>query len=121
MASFIPERLDAKLIRDLTAKALTEAGYPTSPKTLASQATRGGGPPYQLYGRIPLYTWGTSLAWAESRLTPPVHSSAEAEEVRRNDRRLHNGPQIGSQAGHHRDSPGHSPSRGPPPKSIRDA
>lgn len=28
-------------------------------------------PPYQLYGRIPLYTWGPGLAWARARLSAP--------------------------------------------------
>jgi hypothetical protein len=42
---------DALLTRDATAAALTEAGYPTSPKTLATKATPGGGPPFQTSAR----------------------------------------------------------------------
>jgi hypothetical protein len=68
---------DDLLTRDATAAALTEAGYPTSPKTLASKATRGGGPPFQHYGPRVLYRWKFSLAWAEGRLTPPRYSTAE--------------------------------------------
>jgi hypothetical protein len=65
--------------RRLLAEALTEAGYPTAEATLATKATRGGGPPFRLYGRIPLYTWGPSLQWAQSRLSAPMRSTSEAE------------------------------------------
>jgi hypothetical protein len=79
MVATIPENPDTLLRRAQTAEALTEAGFPTSPATLATLATRGGGPPYQLYGRVPVYRWGNSLAWAEGRLSRLVHSTAEAE------------------------------------------
>jgi len=64
--------------RDL-AQALTDKGYPTAAATLATKATRGGGPPYRMWGRIPLYRWGDALAWAERRLTEPRSSSSEAD------------------------------------------
>jgi hypothetical protein len=67
------------LRRRAAAKALTEAGFPMSPATLATQATRGNGPPYRLFGRIPLYSLAETLAWAELRLTPPVKSTAELD------------------------------------------
>jgi len=79
MAPQIPEAPDALLRRKQTAEALTAKGYPTSEKTLATKATRGGGPPYRLFGRIPLYKWGEALAWAEARLSAPRHSSSEAD------------------------------------------
>jgi hypothetical protein len=82
MAQPIPENPDTLLRRRATAEALTAAGFPTAEKTLATRATRGGGPPYQLFGRIPLYRWRTSLAWAESKLSPPRHSSSEADAQR---------------------------------------
>ena len=69
---------DHLLTRDMTAEALTKAGFPTSPKNLATKATRGGGPPYRKYGRRPLYQWGTSIAWARSRLGPEIASTSEA-------------------------------------------
>jgi hypothetical protein len=59
------------------AKALTEVGYPIRAKTLATMATRGGGPPYQKFGRMVLYRWSEALAWAEGRLSPPRHSTSE--------------------------------------------
>jgi hypothetical protein len=69
--------VDALLTRDAVATALTEAGFPISGATLATKATRGGGPPYRLFGRRPLYEWGPSLAWAQSRLSEPASSSSE--------------------------------------------
>jgi hypothetical protein len=87
MVSIIPASADALLRRSQTAAALTERGYPISTATLATKATRGGGPPYLLFGRIPLYPWGTALAWAESRLSPLVRSSAEADAVMRGNQR----------------------------------
>ena len=77
----IPSNPDALLRRKATADALTEAGYPTSEKTLATKASRGDGPPYQRYGRYPLYRWGNSLAWAEGRLSPARRSTSEQDQV----------------------------------------
>ena len=68
---------DEMLRRHALAHALSAAGYPTAPATLATMATRGGGPPYRLYGRIPLYRWGDALAWAESRLSAPRRTTSE--------------------------------------------
>jgi hypothetical protein len=69
----IPRDPNALLRRKATADALTEGGFPTSERTLATKASRGEGPPYQHYGRYPLYKWGDALAWAEARLKPPIH------------------------------------------------
>jgi len=77
--SAIPENVDALLRRDQTAKALTEAGFKISPKTLATKAVRGGGPPFRKFGPWPLYRWGGSLAWAHNKLTTPRHSTSEAD------------------------------------------
>src|SRR5690242_16831215 len=60
---------DDLLTRDQTAQALTERGLPVRPKTLATKAVRGGGPPFRYFGTKPLYRWGDSLAWAQSRLS----------------------------------------------------
>jgi hypothetical protein len=68
------------LRRHALAQALADAGYPTAPATLATMATRGGGPPYRLYGRIPLYRWGDALAWAESRLSMPRRSTSKSDQ-----------------------------------------
>jgi hypothetical protein len=66
---------DAILPRRQTAAALTEAGYPISPSTLSTMATRGGGPPFFKFGPKAIYRWGTALHWAESRLIPRCNTS----------------------------------------------
>jgi hypothetical protein len=77
--SNIPYNPDALLTRVQIAAALTEAGFPTSPYTLSSQATRGGGPPYQKFGSRPLYQWDAALQWAKDKLRSPVRSTSEAD------------------------------------------
>jgi hypothetical protein len=77
--SSIPDNPDALLDRGHTAEALTKAGFKTAPATLATMATRGGGPPYQLFGPRVLYRWGSSLDWARSRLSKPRCSTSEGE------------------------------------------
>ena len=74
---------DTLLRRDACAAALTEAGFMISPRTLATLACRGGGPPFQKYGRWPLYPWGEALAWAQARLSPLVRSTSEAKAASR--------------------------------------
>ncbi len=70
---------EMRLRRKAVAEALTEHGFPTAEATLATKATRGGGPPYQVFGRIPLYRWADALAWAEGRLSAPRLSTSEAD------------------------------------------
>jgi hypothetical protein len=70
---------DILLRRREAAASLTAAGYPTAAATLATKATRGGGPPFRLYGRVPLYRWGDALAWAQSRLSSLRHSTSEGD------------------------------------------
>jgi hypothetical protein len=72
MATNIPESPDALLTRDQAAAALTESGFPVAPKTLAVRASRGDGPPYQLFGARALYKWDDVQAWARGRLTVPA-------------------------------------------------
>jgi len=79
MAGLIPDDPDTRLTRVDCAAALTAAGFPTSPKTLATKASRGGGPPFRRWGAKPLYSWGSTLAWAQARLGPPIHSTSEAD------------------------------------------
>jgi hypothetical protein len=77
--SIIPDDPNTLLSRDRTAEALTAFGFPTRSTTLATKATRGGGPPYRLFGARALYRWGDALAWAESRLSAPRSSTSEAD------------------------------------------
>lgn len=82
MADHFPSNPDSLLTRDQTAEALTAYGFPTSAKTLATKATRGGGPPYRLFGRKPLYRWGDAMTWAEGRLSAPRRSTSEFDTQR---------------------------------------
>jgi hypothetical protein len=82
MANLVPNDSKTLLTRHACAAALSAAGFPTSPDTLATKASRGGGPPYQKYGNRPLYSWGEALAWAQSRLGPVVRSTSEVDTVR---------------------------------------
>jgi hypothetical protein len=79
MTNFIPNTPDSLLTRERTAQALTEAGFPVRAKTLATKASRGGGPPYRKFGLRVLYRWGDALAWAEGRLTAPCCSTSEQD------------------------------------------
>ena len=79
MASPIPDSPDARLTRAQVADALTAAGYPIRPGTLSTKATRGGGPPYQLWGQRVLYRWADALAWAEKRMGAPRCNTSEID------------------------------------------
>ena len=70
---------DTLLRRRALADALTAAGYPVTEATLATKATRGGGPPFRRFGPIPLYRWCDALAWVDGRMSPPVRSTAELD------------------------------------------
>jgi hypothetical protein len=75
----LPTHADMLLMREQAAAALTERGYKTSKATLATLATRGGGPVFVKYGPRPLYRLADLLAWAESRLTAPRRTTSEAD------------------------------------------
>ena len=70
---------DSFLRRKDAANALTELGLRIAEATLATMATRGGGPPYRTFGRTVVYQWGDTLKWAESRLSAPRCSTSEAD------------------------------------------
>ena len=74
-----PDHPNALLTRSKTADALTEAGFPVKEATLATMATRGGGPPYQRFGSRALYRWGDALLWAKGRLSAPRCSTSEGD------------------------------------------
>lgn len=74
----LPDTPDAQLTRQKIAEALTAAGFPISPKTLATKATRGGGPPFRLFGGRAVYRWGCALDWAQRTATVPRCSTSEA-------------------------------------------
>jgi hypothetical protein len=67
----------AILTRAQTADALTQHGYKMAPTTLATLATRGGGPPFAKFGVHVRYVWGDTLAWAQGRTSKTVRSTSE--------------------------------------------
>ena len=74
--SLIPQRF---LKRNELAAELTARGFPIKAATLSTKAVRGGGPPFRHFGRHVLYDLAGALAWAEARMTPPRHSTSEAD------------------------------------------
>lgn len=79
MTNPIPDNADALLTRSRAAEALTAAGFPVKSRTLATKATRGGGPQYRKFGVRVLYRWGDALAWAKGRLSDEYRSSSERD------------------------------------------
>ena len=84
--SAIPKDHDALLTTERLAAALTEAGYPIAPTTLATRVSRPGptgSPPFQKWGVTRLYRWGPALQWAQSCLSRPARTSAEHRRLSR--------------------------------------
>ncbi|MGC2415429.1 MAG: DNA-binding protein [Stellaceae bacterium] len=75
----LPDHPDRLLTRREAAAALTAAGYVTAPATLATRASRGGGPVYRHFGARVLYRWGDLIEWATARLGPPMRSTSERD------------------------------------------
>ena len=71
--------LDEMKTRRKTAEDLTALGFPVAEASLATWASRGGGPSYRKFGPRPLYRWGDALDWAKARLSRPVKNSSELE------------------------------------------
>jgi hypothetical protein len=69
------------LSREAAAQALTDAGYITSPSTLATKATRGNGPGYRIFGKRAIYRWGDLISWAEDQTAPLRHNTSEIEKL----------------------------------------
>ena len=74
---------DALLPRKQTSEALKAAGYPVENATLATMASRGGGPPFHKFGARVLYRWSETLAWAQSRLSAPRRNTSEGDAIGR--------------------------------------
>ena len=62
--------------REAAEYILARYGFCTE-KTLAKLACVGGGPAYRRAGKFPLYSPIDLDAWAQSRLSKPVKSTAE--------------------------------------------
>jgi hypothetical protein len=52
-------------------------GIPCAEKTLAKLAVVGGGPPFRIFGRVPLYDPETLDAWVGSKLSRQFKSTSE--------------------------------------------
>jgi hypothetical protein len=72
---------DALMTRDQIAAELTKAGFPVRARTLATKASRGGGPIFRRFGSKPLYKWSEALAWAEARLSPAMRNTSEVDGI----------------------------------------
>jgi hypothetical protein len=78
-----PEAVASKIYvnRAALSQALAEMGLIVAVPTLTTWATRGGGPPFRKFGKKIVYDLAAAVAWAESRMTPAVTSSAELRRV----------------------------------------
>jgi hypothetical protein len=71
--------LGALLSRHALSKALADRGFPVPLASLATMASRGGGPPFMRFGTRVLYRWADALAWAQGRLRGPMSSTSEVD------------------------------------------
>jgi len=69
--------IERRLDRKEAAAFLTSHGYRTAPATLAKLACVGGGPPFESFGRRPLYRETELLKWAQARSTEPRRSTSD--------------------------------------------
>jgi hypothetical protein len=66
------------LTRPEAADYLNKRGLKITKNTLQKMATTGGGPPYQLWGNITVYTPLGLDSWADAKLGAPRRSTSEA-------------------------------------------
>jgi hypothetical protein len=79
--SAIPSDLD-NIYRDtkaLSKKLFDRKGVRVAPATLNTLRTRGGGPPFRKFGRIPLYRLKEALDWVDARMSMLRHSTSETD------------------------------------------
>src|SRR5215831_18911705 len=69
--------IQRRLDRKEAAQFLTSRGFKTAPATLAKLACIGGGPPFESFGRRPLYREADLLAWAQARTTGQRRSTSD--------------------------------------------
>jgi hypothetical protein len=69
--------------REAAAYLTDKHGIKTSPATLATQASRGGGPPFRKYGRVPVYRPDDLDAHVAAKLSAPRRSTSEADTEQR--------------------------------------
>jgi hypothetical protein len=69
--------MEKRFRRKEAAAFLTDLGLPIAHATLAKYAVVGGGPEFQLWGRIPVYQEDSLRAWAKQRLGKAATSTTE--------------------------------------------
>jgi hypothetical protein len=69
--------MEKRFRRKEAAQFLTDMGLPTAAATLAKYAVVGGGPTFQVWGRLPVYPESSLIAWAEQRLGKPASTTTE--------------------------------------------
>jgi hypothetical protein len=62
---------------------LTDRGFRIAPATLNKLRCVGGGPAFEKFGRRPLYSETSLLAWVQARTTGPLRSSSDAKKTAR--------------------------------------
>lgn len=78
MSELIKERFPPLMRRPKAAEYVREIHFqPLEVSTLATMATRGGGPPYHRIGNTVLYSRDEVDAWALERLGRPRRSTSE--------------------------------------------
>jgi hypothetical protein len=78
----IPKSLDSVdpktfLTRFQVSEALEACGIPLSYDTLATKATRGGGPPFRIFGKSAVYQWCDVVAWVLETMGEPARTTSE--------------------------------------------
>jgi hypothetical protein len=82
MSEVIKEQFPQRMRRKKTAEYVREVHFqPLEESTLATMATRGGGPPYHKIGSVVLYDRDDVDTWALERLGRAVSSTSELREL----------------------------------------
>jgi hypothetical protein len=72
--------LDALFLREEAPAFLKgHGGYKVSQHSLATYATRGGGPTFRKFGSRPMYLGRDLISWAEAKLSAPRRTTSEAD------------------------------------------
>jgi hypothetical protein len=67
--------------REAAAYVREKHSVPCTEATLATLASRGGGPRFYLFEKIPIYNEGDLDCWVKERLGEPVRSTSEARSL----------------------------------------
>jgi hypothetical protein len=79
MREFLVTGFDKRLDTRQASVFLTASGYTTAPATLNKLRCIGGGPPFEKFGRRPLYSEKSLLEWVHGRTTGPLRFTSDPE------------------------------------------